>query len=184
MLADRVKAFEFLNYRVLKAWFVSLTETKLVLWMGVSINFSSPPKHETTSACYVWPRHLSSRNLGSTPISEAHPRAGGRTQASPVVKPQPSGGSTVIFAEHKTRTTRYSETTRMNQTAAKAFKGGEPAGPGGVGCRGETEVRARRHSGWQTVPGGVGRKVQDVGRQEHATDTKVGMPVRAPTAPG
>lgn len=29
---------------------------------GVSINFS-PPKHETTSACYVWPSHHSSRNF-------------------------------------------------------------------------------------------------------------------------
>lgn len=46
----------------------------------------------------------------------------------------------------------------MSQTAAKAFKGEEPAGPGGVGCKGETEVRARLHSGWQTAPRGVGRK--------------------------
>lgn len=58
----------------------------------------------------------------------------------------------------------------MRQTAAKAFKGEEPAGLGGVGCREETEVRARLHSGWQTVSGRVGRKKQD-SRQEHATDT-------------
>lgn len=93
LLADTVKAFECLNCRGLKAWFLSLTETKFVLWMrvkGVPINFS-PSKHETTSACYVWPSHHSSRNAGSTCISEAHPRLGADPGFSSCKSPNPPG---------------------------------------------------------------------------------------------
>lgn len=139
---------------------------------GVSINFS-PPKHETTSACYVWPSHHSSRNSGSTCISEAHPQLGVQTQASQVVKtPTLQARCSIIVAEYR-HTQHDARNNMVSQTAAKALKGEEPAGPGGVGCREETEVRTRLHSGWQTVSGRVGRKKQDW-RQEHATDTKGG----------
>lgn len=107
----------------------------------------------------------------------------GQTQASQIVKaPTLQARCSIVIAEYR-HTRHDARNNTVSQTAAKAFKGEELAGPGGVGCRGEMEVRTRLHSGWQTVSGRVGRKKQDW-RQEHATDTKGGMPVRAPAALG
>lgn len=92
---------------------------------GVSINFSPPPppKHETTSACYVWPSHRSSRNLGSTPILEAHPRLGADPGFS-AVKPQPSRHSVPLsLLNTDTHTTRYSEQQDDEPDSSKSLQG-------------------------------------------------------------
>lgn len=96
-------------------------------------------------------------------------------------EPQPSRHSVPLSLLNIDTHNRILGTIHGEPDGSKSVQGRRVSWAGrGWGAGKRQRLRARLHSRWQRVSGGVGRKKQD-SRQEHATDT-MGMPVRAPAA--